>query len=40
MVLFDLDLSTIAQLTTAAIAAGFAFIKAVGALVKAFKKNA
>lgn len=40
MVLFDVDLGTIAQLVTAAVAAGFAFVKAIIAVANAFKKKA
>lgn len=34
----DIDLGTMAQLVTAVVAAGFGLIKAVAALVKAFRK--
>nr|QJB19872.1 MAG: hypothetical protein [Microvirus sp.] len=37
--MFDIDLGTAAQLVTAAVAALFAFFKALSALVKLFKKE-
>lgn len=36
--MIDIDIGTMAQLVTAVVAAGFGLIKAVAALVKAFRK--
>lgn len=37
--MMDIDLGTMAQLVTAVVAAGFGLIKAVAALVRAFRKG-
>ena len=37
--MMDVDLGTMSQLVTAVVAAGFGLIKAVAALIKAFKRH-